>query len=1013
MEKFFKKLINIESNKDKLKNKLIFKKYRIINKIGKGSFGFVYSGENIHNHRKVAIKFEKKGAAYHLLEKEGMFLSLLKGPGIPEIISYGKNINYYILVEELLGQNLWQILKSMKFKKFNTNDLSKIAIQILDRIEYIHSKNIVHRDIKPENFLLGLENKNFIYLIDFGISRKYRSDKTGKHIRYTLTGKLFGTLKFISYNAARGVEQSRRDDMISIGYMLAFLAGNRLPWQGYEIHGPNAKSNYEKIVELKHISKPEQICRGLPIEFCNYLKYCKDLNFEQEPNYEYLRTLFKQVLQRNQIDIYSEFSFNRQVNIIKYINSKSRDKNANLSTMSNEKYINLLRRKQSPQTRLFHKIEKNLKLISSDQTINKKAQNEIKSYTNHQKGTSSFISTHSSNSRDGHSNDSFQVQYSFDITAIKDEIKDNNNKTSSIENNNININTSINNKINRNDIVQNIIYDYNRTNERKKISTIKKNNIKINKKNFNTSIDLDKKFIFYGINLGIKKKYKSQSPKNQTKNKKPKIKNKELTKENKRRNLCKKIYENILKKFCFDGSFSSSKTTQNKITTNNQIKIFSFKKNNENLNLINENINLNNINNIRLFPVKKNNFQQLTNDNNRNYGINSNNIINNKNIYNECSPKAQKIITLENKRLIKNDLKNRMKINNESRVNDLNKNKKIIIINNNINSFNNSNEQNQLHNIIDKNNNQIPNNIRKKYLTTRRITSPIIQNNSKILRNDNFINNSTTRNNSRNVINGIISTNANKQLLNYIPKFNNSYNKSIFNSTNTNDSNNRSIISLPNNLKINKSNDDIRNIQAIKKIKIYNYKSIYAPKQSPNNSNNNIITPNRVVKNKYIEYPLDLKRQMNVMKLNNSPISVQQQIKKSIIQLVNPENNYLFNRNLFPVPHFVSLENTFNPNILNNKQNYGNISSDKNFYNKINENNQNKLIVSKSNLNILERKIKARKRRIVKYNNGNNLDDFRSYEKNRKTNFNNNFNNLYEPKFGYALNQYNNLYNYN
>ena len=428
MEKFFKKLINIESNKDKLKNKLIFKKYRIINKIGKGSFGFVYSGENIHNHRKVAIKFEKKGAAYHLLEKEGMFLSLLKGPGIPEIISYGKNINYYILVEELLGQNLWQILKSMKFKKFSTNDLSKIAIQILDRIEYIHSKNIVHRDIKPENFLLGLENKNFIYLIDFGISRKYRSDKTGKHIRYTLTGKLFGTLKFISYNAARGVEQSRRDDMISIGYMLAFLAGNRLPWQGYEIHGPNAKSNYEKIVELKHISKPEQICRGLPIEFCNYLKYCKDLNFEQEPNYEYLRTLFKQVLQRNQIDIYSEFSFNRQVNIIKYINSKSRDKNANLSTMSNEKYINLLRRKQSPQTRLFHKIEKNLKLISSDQTINKKAQNEIKSYTNHQKGTSSFISTHSSNSRDGHSNDSFQVQYSFDITAIKDEIKDNNNK---------------------------------------------------------------------------------------------------------------------------------------------------------------------------------------------------------------------------------------------------------------------------------------------------------------------------------------------------------------------------------------------------------------------------------------------------------------------------------------------------------------------------------------------------------------------------------------------------------
>ena len=107
------------------------------------------------------------------------------------------------------------------------------------------------------------------------------------------------------------------------------------------------------------------------------------------------------------------------------------------------------------------------------------------------------------------------------------------------------------------------------------------------------------------------------------------------------------------------------------------------------------------------------------------------------------------------------------------------------------------------------------------------------------------------------------------------------------------------------------------------------------------------------------------------------------------------------------------MENNVNPYILNNQQKYANISSDKNFYNKINENNKNKLLVSKSNLNILERKIQARKRRIVKYNNGNNPDDFRSYEKNRKTNFNNNFNNLYEPKFGYALNQYNNLYSYN
>ena len=319
MEKILKKLIKKDSNKDDLKGKLLFKKYKIINKIGKGSFGFVYSGENIQNKQKIAIKFEKKDSSYHLLQNEGMLLALLKGPGIPEIISFGKNKVYYILIQELLGDNLWQVIKKTNLRKYDINDLSKIAIQIIDRIEYVHSKNILHRDIKPENFLLGLDNKNYIYIIDFGISRKYRSDKTGKHIRYTLTGKLFGTLKFISYNAARGVEHSRRDDMLSIGHMLAFLAGNKLPWQGYEIHGPNAKRNYEKVVELKRISKPEDICRGLPEEFAEYIKYCKGLNFEQEPDYEKLRNLFKQVLIKNNKDIFSEFSFNQKINVIKYL----------------------------------------------------------------------------------------------------------------------------------------------------------------------------------------------------------------------------------------------------------------------------------------------------------------------------------------------------------------------------------------------------------------------------------------------------------------------------------------------------------------------------------------------------------------------------------------------------------------------------------------------------------------------------------------------------------------------
>ena len=98
-----------------------------------------------------------------------------------------------------------------------------MAIQILDRIVFVHSKKNIYREIKPENFLIGYRNNSIIYLIDFGISRKFRSSRTGKLIRFSLTKRMFGTVRYISYNISSGFEQSRRDDLESIGYMLIYL----------------------------------------------------------------------------------------------------------------------------------------------------------------------------------------------------------------------------------------------------------------------------------------------------------------------------------------------------------------------------------------------------------------------------------------------------------------------------------------------------------------------------------------------------------------------------------------------------------------------------------------------------------------------------------------------------------------------------------------------------------------------------------------------------------------------
>jgi len=407
--------------KDKIKNKLIFKKYRLIKKIGKGSFGFVYSAENIKdkNMPKVAVKLEEKISTSNNLEKESSFLLLLNGVGIPKIISYGYNSQYFILIQELLGENLNQLRKSLKIDKFNIKDIAMIALQVIDRMEYILSKNVVHRDIKPEHFLLGLENKAIIYLIDFGISRKYRSSKTGKHIQFSLIGQLFGTLQFISYNATRGVEQTRRDDMISVGYVLIHLSGTQLPWEHLNIKEKNAKKNYEKILELKKLLKPEDICKGLPEELTEYFRYCYNLNFEQQPDYEYLRGLFKNLLIRCQCKNYLNFSW---LNKINFINERQNKK----GITSFEKYINLLKRKQSPQFRLYKEIEKNIKY---DFYYNKKVQiknkeKENKTYNNLKREISTY-SKNISYSNDEVSDESNEVQYKVNICEIGKENKDN------------------------------------------------------------------------------------------------------------------------------------------------------------------------------------------------------------------------------------------------------------------------------------------------------------------------------------------------------------------------------------------------------------------------------------------------------------------------------------------------------------------------------------------------------------------------------------------------------------
>ena len=197
---------------------------------------------------------------------------------------------------ELLGKSLEDLFQSME-KKFTIKTVCMVGIQMLDRLEFIHFKNMIHRDIKPDNFVIGSENKShIIYILDFGLSKKFRSTKTHEHIKFSVNKKLTGTARYASINSLKGCEQSRRDDLEAVGYVLMYFLRGSLPWQG--LHVNRGEDRYKKILQKKKGTSAEELCKGFPSEFVEYINYTRNLEFEADPDYNYLRGLLRTVLRK-------------------------------------------------------------------------------------------------------------------------------------------------------------------------------------------------------------------------------------------------------------------------------------------------------------------------------------------------------------------------------------------------------------------------------------------------------------------------------------------------------------------------------------------------------------------------------------------------------------------------------------------------------------------------------------------------------------------------------------------
>ncbi|KAJ3201650.1 casein kinase I, partial [Clydaea vesicula] len=292
--------------------------YRVGKKIGEGSFGVIYEGSSLITHSPCAIKFESRKCDAPQLSNEYRTYKLLAGiPGVPAVHYFGQDGLHNILCIDLLGQNL-ESMFDLCGRKFSIKTVAMVAKRMLTLIQSVHEKNLIYRDIKPDNFLIGRTPRSNelhysidfianhspnnphptsqVFIVDFGMAKQYRDPNTKVHIPYREKKSLSGTARYMSINTHLGREQSRRDDLESLGHVFMYFLRGSLPWQG--LKAATNKQKYEKIGEKKQSTSVRELSDGFPEEFGQYLLYARNLKFDEQPDYDYLRRLFDKVLHK-------------------------------------------------------------------------------------------------------------------------------------------------------------------------------------------------------------------------------------------------------------------------------------------------------------------------------------------------------------------------------------------------------------------------------------------------------------------------------------------------------------------------------------------------------------------------------------------------------------------------------------------------------------------------------------------------------------------------------------------